>query len=246
MSNALIAAVQSMQNDMRRMETVSQNMVNIATPGYKRAMPVANAFSEAMGAAAAAGPLAQPGGAPTLTSVLDLSPGPLKQTGKPWDLAIAGDGFFELDTPEGPAYTRAGDFRVDGRGRLVSQAGFAVQGMQGELLVNGGAGAAAVIDHSGRIVQDGATIGQIKLVRFDDPKALVKNAAGLLQASGKHSAATEAHPELQVGFLESSNVTPMREMVSMMETTRHFEAAQKLFQGYDEKLSSAIQKLGQF
>ena len=250
MSNALITAVHSMQNDLRRMETVSQNMVNIATPGYKRAMPLASVFIDALQAADSAhgaGVTAPGGAAPQLSSVLDLSPGPLKQTGKPWDLAIAGEGFFELDTPQGPAYTRAGDFRIDARGRLVSQSGYPVQGLQGELLINngGGAGAAAAIDHSGRIVQDGVTVGQLKLVRFSAPHALVKNGAGLLQATGQQQA-IEARPDLQVGFLESSNVTPMREMVSMMETTRHFEAAQKMFQGYDEKISSAIQKLGQF
>lgn len=242
MSNALIASVQSMQNDLRRMDTISQNMVNIATPGYKRTIPVAGAF-DAMLAAPAQGAPASPAQAPTVNSVLDLSAGAFKQTNKPFDLAIAGDGYFELATPEGPAYTRAGDFHLDARGRLVSQAGYALQGMQGDLVLNG---AAAAIDHGGRITQDGASVGQVKLVRFADPRALVKNGAGLLQAVAGMDGATEAKPELQVGYLENSNVTPMREMVSMMETTRHFEAAQKLFQGYDEKIASAIQKLGQF
>lgn len=243
MSNALIVSVQSMQNDMRRMETVSQNMVNIATPGYKRSTPLAAAFGDAMQAAALQQPGANPGAAPTVSSALDLSVGALKQTGKPWDLAISGDGYFELSTPFGLAYTRAGDFRLDAQGKLVSQNGFSVQGQQGDLVLNGGA---ASIDHAGRITQDGVSVGQVKLVTFSDPKALVKNGAGLLVAASNSNGVSAAHPELQVGFLESSNVTPMREMVSMMETTRHFEAAQKLFQGYDEKLSNAIEKLGQF
>ena len=107
MSNALITAVQSMNNDMRYLETVSQNMVNSATPGYKRAIPVAPAFGEAMREAAA---LSGAGAvAPSVNSVLDLSAGALKQTGRAWDLAINGEGFFELSTADGLAYTRAGD-----------------------------------------------------------------------------------------------------------------------------------------
>lgn len=246
MSNALIAAVESMQNDMRRMETVSQNMVNIATPGYKRAIPVTTPFSAAMDAAGmpqAMNASATATGVSALTSVLDMSAGAVKHTGKPWDLAISGEGFFEVATPEGLAYTRAGDFRLDARGRLVTQNGMAVQGLQGELVMNG---PNASVDHSGKITQDGEVVGQLKLVRFADMRTLTKNGTGLLMPAAGSAAPLAAQPELQVGFLESSNVTPMREMVSMMETTRHFEAAQKMFQGYDDKLASAIQKLGQF
>lgn len=240
MSNALIAAVHSMQNDMRTMETISQNMVNIATPGYKRAIPVAPAFGEALAQAQA--PMFQAPLPAQVSSVTDLSAGSVKQTGQALDLAITGDGFFELETPEGLAYTRAGDFRRDGQGRLVSQQGFAVQGLNGPLQLGPGAS----IDGQGRVLFKGRETGQLKLVRFADAKALQKNGAGLLQAPSGVSGTPDPRPALQVGYLEGSNVTPMREMVALMQTTRHFEAAQKLYQGYDEALGSAIQKLGQF
>lgn len=244
MSNALITAVQSMNNDMRYLETVSQNMVNIATPGYKRAIPVAPAFSEAM---RLAGPGAQAGSSvpsvPSVSSVLDLSAGAIKHTGRAWDLAINGDGFFELATAAGPAYTRAGDFRLDARGRLVSQNGDPVQGLQGELTVSGNG---VSVDASGRLMQDGQEIGRIKIVRFADHKQLSKTGAGLLKAQDPGAATLDARSTIQAGYLENSNVTPMREMMALMETTRHFEATQKLFQGYDEALGNAISKLGQF
>ncbi|GAB2842803.1 flagellar basal-body rod protein FlgF [Pseudoduganella ginsengisoli] len=246
MPNALATAAVSMQNDMRYMQTVAQNMANIATPGYKRAIPVAQAFDAALMAAAPGPQQATPGAVPELpqppvSSVPDLSAGAVKQTGRLWDLAITGDGYFELATPEGPAYTRAGDFRLDGQGRLVSQHGYPVQGLDGPLQLNGSA--AVAIGHDGRITQDGAAVGQIKLVRFADTRALHKNGAGLLQGA---EGTPDPRPELQSGYLENSNVSPLREMVAMMETTRRFEAAQKLYQGYDEALGSAIQKLGQF
>ncbi len=243
MSDALTAAVHSMQGDLRYMDTISQNMVNIATPGYRRAIPLAQPFGAAMAAAqdTAAGPR-QPS-APSLSSVLDLTPGALRQTGKPWDLAISGDGYFAVETAQGPAYTRAGEFRLDAGGRLVTGDGHPVQGVGGDIVLSG---SAAQIDHAGRITQNGETVGQLKVVRFGPGVALHKTGAGLLQAGDPGAGAAVADPELQVGYLENSNVVPMREMVMMMETTRHFEAAQKLYQGYDEALSSAIQKLGAF
>ncbi|MGZ3182510.1 MAG: flagellar hook-basal body protein [Telluria sp.] len=231
MSNALVSAIDSMQHDLRRMDTVSQNIANMATPGYRRAIPATQPFGQALDAAAAAD-------APR--AGVDLSTGALRQTGRALDLAIAGDAWFELATPEGPAYTRAGDFALDAQGRLVGQGGFPVQGLAGELLL---APTPATVDHAGRISQDGRTVGQLKLVRFADPKAVTKGAHGLLQAAGGVQA---AQAEIRSGVLEASNVVPLREMVALMETTRHFEAAQRLYQGYDEMLGSAIQKLGQF
>lgn len=240
MSNALITAVQSMNNDLRYMETVSQNMVNIATPGYKRAIPVAPAFDEAMRAAGASGVA---GSVPAVQTVVDLSAGAVKQTGRGWDLAISGDGYFELATADGLAYTRAGDFRLDARGRLVSQNGDPVQGLQGDLIVSGNG---VSVDAGGRVMQEGREIGQLRIVRFEHPKTLVKTGAGLLRASTASGALQDPRPAVQSGYLESSNVAPMREMMALMQTTRHFEATQKLFQGYDEALGSAISKLGQF
>jgi flagellar basal-body rod protein FlgF len=247
MTNALSAVAQSMQNDLRYMETVSQNMVNIATPGYKRAIPAAQVFGEAMQAAgqAALDGADAPRLAQATPALFDLSAGAVKQTGKPFDLAITGDGFFELATPEGAAYTRAGDFHLDARSRLVSALGYPVQGLQGDIVV-GGNGGGVSIDHAGQVLQDGVVVARLKLMRFAGPRDAVKNGAGLLQAAPGAAAMAEAQPELQVGALESSNVAPMREMVAMMETTRHFEATQKLYQGYDDIIGSAIQKLGQF
>jgi flagellar basal-body rod protein FlgG len=233
-----------MQNDLQSMDTISQNMVNIATPGYKRTITIAHTFNDAMRIAGQPETGLQFSGlTPTLSSVVDLTSGPIKQTGRPWDLAITGEGYFELDTPEGPAYTRAGDFHLDHSGRLVSQGGFAVQGVGGDIVLNG---IGARIDPTGRIMAEGEKVGQIKIVQFQDNKALVKTPTGLLRPANSANPVTEISPELQVGYLESSNVAPMREMVSMLETSRHFESAQKLFQGYDELLRTSIQKLGEF
>jgi flagellar basal-body rod protein FlgF len=242
--NALSAVAQSMQNDLQQMNTISQNMVNMATPGYKRSVSVGQAFGAALQAAGPEGASTSiTGTIPALNSVLDMSSGPVKQTGKPWDVAITGDGYFELSSPEGLVYTRAGNFRLDGTGRLVSESGFPVQGLNGEIILNG---TGATIDRSGQIHQDGVEVAQLKVVRFQNPKAMIKSGSGMLQPGTAGNTPVEISADLELGYLESSNVTPLREMVTMMQTTRHFESTQKLFQGYDEALRTAIQKLGEF
>lgn len=242
MPNAIASAVEGMQSDLRRLETISQNIVNTATPGYRRTVPPAQVFDGAM-LAAAPGTPDSVRVQPEPLALLDLSHGALRQTKGSFDIAIGGEGYFELATAHGPAYTRAGDFRLDALGKLVSSHGFAVQGMGGDIVLNG---ADAAIDAEGHIRQDGQVVAQIKVMRFDGRTPFVKSADGLLQGIGGNSGEVDRAPQLQVGFLEGSNVSTMREMVMLMETTRHFEAVQKVFQGYDSMLGSAIQKLGEF
>jgi flagellar basal-body rod protein FlgF len=125
----------------------------------------------------------------------------------------------------------------------VSQSGFAVQGTQGDIVLDG---PAAAIGRDGRITQDGRDIGQLRIVRFANAAALERSASGALRPAAGASGEIDTRAQLLSGHLEGSNVAPMREMVAMLQTTRHFESAQKLYQGYDEMLGSAIQKLGQF
>jgi flagellar basal-body rod protein FlgF len=242
MSNALVTAIDSMQNDLRRMDTLSQNMVNVSTPGYRRTVPAAPAFERAL-AAAQPGRGAAPPAAVAQSVAVDLTHGAIKPTGRDWDLAIDGDGWFELATPDGLAYTRAGEFALDARGRLVSPAGYPVQGLQGDIVLDG---PVAAVSRDGRITQDGREVARLRIVRFADPKALHPGATGALQPLPGAAAEADTRAQVLTGHLESSNVAPMREMVALLQTTRHFESAQKLYQGYDEILGSAIQKLGQF
>jgi len=241
MPNAIAIAAEGMQGDLRRLDAISQNIVNLATPGYRRTVPPAQAFDNAMQAAQPAAPRA--GALTEPHALLDLARGALRQTGKSFDLALGGEGYFELATTHGPAYTRAGDFRLDAMGKLVSSHGFAVQGVGGDIILNG---AEADIDTEGRIRQDGAVVAQLKIMRFESRTPFAKGPDGLLQTAGGSAGEIDRAPQVQTGHLEGSNVVPMREMVALMETTRHFEAVQKVFQGYDGMLGSAIQKLGEF
>lgn len=244
MADALTIAVQGMQNDMQRMDIISQNVANGATPGYRRALSTNQSFGEVLQNSALPGTEHSMAiTIPAVASFVDPTPGPVKSTGAPLDLAIHGDGYFELTTPEGLAYTRAGNFHLDASGRLVSQEGFAVSGQSGDIVSRDNKLSIAA---SGEIKDGETSIGQIKIVTFSDKHALETTARGLLAPKNADAESATAEPQLQVGYIESANVVPLNEMVNMLETSRHFESQQKLFQGYDDALSQAIQKLGQF
>lgn len=245
MSDALMTAVHMMSSDMQRMNAISHNMVNATTPGYKREVPVFRSFDHVMQTAIVSGDqgVAARVGLPGVSNVVDGAAGSMRFTGKPFDLAVVGDGYFEVRMKHGTGYTRAGGFHLDASGRLVNEAGFAVQGMNGDIILNG---ANASIDGTGSISQNGQPVAKIKIVRFPGMDALVKAGDGIFEPRNGETTVAESNAELRVGHLENSNVVPMREMVMMMETARHFEAAQKLFQGYDEQLGAAIQSLGGF
>jgi len=245
MADALTIAVQSMQNDMLRMDAISQNVANVNTPGYRRTINTSLTFADVLQHTSLDGEVRGVGVTlPVVTSVLDDSAGQLISTGKPLDLALTGNGYFELTTPHGLAYTRAGNFHIDERGELVNQNGYAVSGAGGGITVTGGGTPA--IASNGDVSEDGRVIGHLRVVTFEDDHALENTGDGLLRPMGSVSQPVDTSTAIRTGFLENSNVVPLREMISMLETSRHFESQQKLFQGYDEQISGAIQKLGQF
>jgi len=149
-----------------------------------------------------------------------------------------------VTTPNGPAYTRAGNFHVDEQGRLVNQNGYVVSGKGGNITMTGTA--IPTIARNGDVNEGGTVVGNLRVVTFEDHHALENTGDGLLRPIDSNAQSTEVSTAIRTGFLENSNVVPLREMIGMMETSRHFESQQKLFQGYDEQISTAIQKLGQF
>ncbi len=233
-----IAAL-AMQNDLMRLETISQNLANVLTPGYKKQVRVSGSFIDQMAAVMPAG------GQQSMPASLSIDPGagPVRYTAQAGDLAIEGDGFFEMLTPAGPAYTRRGDFHADVNGRLVGVEGFPVMGEGGEIAVTN---APFTIEPNGTVHQGGRIAGHIKVVEFDQPRMLVPTGSGLYEKGGAQFVPGKTATRLRAGFTEGSNVNSAQEMVRLSETVRHFESLQKIMQGYDESLEKTIRKLGEF
>jgi len=245
MPSAIDIAARVMADDMFRLNVTSQNLANATTTAYKKELVAARPFATQLEASYPAGsavdyavPL------PALGAVTDFRQGALSGTGNPLDVALeSASGFFEVGGAEGPLYTRAGSFRLDSRARLVTPDGLPVSGLGGDIVLTG---AQPTIDQQGRVFENGKQVAELKIVHFADPaRALEPLGGGLYRAAGAGQLGAEPF-EVRQGFLESSNVSSLPEMVRVMELVRRFESAQRIAQGYDGMLGTAIQKLGEF
>jgi flagellar basal body rod protein FlgG len=231
-----IAAV-AMRNDQERANAVSQNIANVLTPGYKRVHALAEPFEAQMAAVQSATV------APRTSMTVDMRAGPLRPTGRNQDIAIEGEGFLEISTPSGPAFTRQGSLRVDPEGRLLSSQGLPVVGTAGEIRL---ANEAFTVLPNGDIRQGDRIAARLKLSYFDKVGQMVATGNGLFLQGGAVSKVADVPGSFRSGFIEGSNVNSPQEMVRLTETVRHFESMQKMVQGYDESLEKAIRKLGEF
>jgi flagellar basal-body rod protein FlgG len=244
MNDAVAMTAVSMSDDMQRLATISHNLANATTPGFKRDIALTGRFAHTLDALDAGSTRALNANDPR--STIDQQNGSLRYTGNPLDVALEGPGFFELSAAEGPLYTRQGDFHLDANGRLVNAGGIPVMGTSGEIFLLSGE---HKIERNGRIFEDGKQIAQLKIVQFNRPDGLLKAGNGQYAAAAG-DAPTDARSgdtrtRVRQGHLENSNVSSVNEMVRLIETIRHFESQQKVIQGYDEMLERVIRSLGE-
>jgi len=240
MSDIARVAELAMLADTERLRVVSNNLANVATVGFKRQVGIVSPFaaqvlhSRATSAVNASG---------LMTAYTDHTAGTLTRTGNPLDLAIEGDAYFAIDTGQQEAYTRQGTFRLNGDGELVTATGQHVVMASGDVRLTS---AAPDIDAQGNIRDNGAVVGQLKLVTIARPADLQQIGDGLYTLSDSAAAPPEVSDSARVrqGFTEASNVVSMNEMVALLDTVRHFETSQKVLQGYDSMLDRAITDLG--
>jgi flagellar basal-body rod protein FlgF len=249
MNEVLAISLRSMQADMARVEQISLNMSNVLTAGYKRGIAVQGPTGTDFAAhlTSAMGSRVDETGAAPVNFVVDSRTGTLKATGHALDLALVGKGYFEVITESGPAYTRNGSFRLDARGRLVTHQGHPVMGTSGEITLNlsnpviGATG--AISSASG--TADATPLAQLKVVEFEDDAQLQRLGNGLYAAGSGMKSLADEEVRVRQAALENSNVSSAHEMTALVQTMRHFEAMQKVAQGYDDMLGTAIRKLGE-
>ena len=239
MADGMAVAALSMNNDMQRMSSISHNLTNALTPGYKREMSFMSVLSDqdmTLSNTNISAPI------PQLSSVTDMKPAALRITGNPLDVAIENQGFFEVQHDGQTFYTRQGNFSLDANGQLRNVAGDTVMGLAGSLQLSS---SQPSIDRSGKILENGKLVGQLKVVNFVDPSLLQSVGEGkFLQGSAvlKNDGSTL----VRQGHLEASNVNTAAEIIKMIEPMRHFETGQKIIQMYDDMTERAISKLGEF
>lgn len=238
MSTIVAATETGMLNDAERLRIISNNLANVGTVGFKRQLAVSPSFDQVQ---SAAGTGSGERAGPVLTAYADRSAGTLTHTGNPLDLALEGDAYFVIDTGLQEAYTRQGTFRLDADGQLVTANGEKVVTTEGDVRLTS---PAPSIDAQGNIRDNGAVVGQLKLVTVNNPQSLLETGNGLYTATDSTVAAPADAARVRQGYTEAANVVSMNEMIKMIETVRHFEASQKMLQGYDAMLDRAITDLG--
>jgi len=209
----------------REFNIITHNLANVSTVGYKRRC---NAFSKSL-VAQGVGTKAETGDGADLYTTFDFSQGNFIETGRSLDFALCGKGFFVIETPQGPLYTRNGMFHLDQNGQIVDSAGRIVAGQAGPISIPPGAGLSQInVSSDGSISAAGTAVGKFKLVDFEDKENKLI-AAGLNCFRAPKTIEPQQPENLIVkqGFQENSNVQLVEELVDMIMVTRLYEANMK-------------------
>ena len=167
--------------------------------------------------------------------------GTLTQTNNPNNLALSGEGYFQVQGEQGAYFTRRGDFHLNNRGELVTATGESVLGTSGAIQIDS---ESFSIDKQGQLFVDHHKIDQIQIAHFDRPEQLRYVGNGLYESD---EAPNPAHSNTQIlqGFVEQSNIKSIDEMLDMVAISRHFEANQRIMRTADSLLATAINQLGE-
>jgi flagellar basal-body rod protein FlgF len=182
---------------------------------------------------------------PKVSSGINFVSGETQPTHRELDVALQGDGFFEVQMPDGSrAYTRDGEFHVRADRTVITSDGH-------EVLTEGGApitlvanGAPVTINRDGTIFQGETSIGKLSVQRFENPGALLPISGGYFVPGAGAAPAVAENPELMQGYLEGSNVTALREMVDLVLISRAYEANQKIITTVDQQMQKTLDALG--
>lgn len=234
MSSGIYIATAGAVAQANALDATSNNIANASTAGFHGDRIT---FKEAMTAAKSADVSVVGGG----TSRVDSQAGAMSQTGNPLDLALEGDGMFSVQTPNGPRYTRAGNFQLDDTRRLVTVDGMQVRGEGGAPIVIPPEAQAIAIGADGSVTADGTQVGKLELVNFAS-KQLKREGSSLFSASGKPIAGEP--PKVHSGMLESSNVNVIRGVVDLVKVSRTYESLMRVIQGYKDVESRAARDIG--
>ncbi len=257
MIRALWTAASGMQSQQKNLDVVANNLANVNTAGFKKSRadfqdlmyqnlktsgsPSTNATQVPTGI--------QIGLGSRLAAVTKIfTPGDFTQTGNELDMAVEGDGFYQIQLPDGgTGYSRSGSFKKDSTGRVVTSDGYpllpAISIPSNATKVNIGNDGTVSVMQAGQNTP--TQVGNIQLASFSNPSGLSAQGKNLFLPTDASGAATTGTPgqtglgTIAQGFLEMSNVSVMEEMVSMIVGQRAYEINSKAVQASDEMLQTA-------
>lgn len=226
-------AVWGALREQKRYSVITNNLSNSQTVGFRKDNVV---FRRAIEKASNQLKSEEAG-----RTLISFQQGELQKTGNSLDVAIDGEGFFKVKTPQGIRYTRAGKFQLNKDGTLVNGSGFPVMGKGGEVSLTG---RNISIDAGGSILVDGRTVDQLAVVTLPNPGLLKKEGQTLMKLDLPQEEAEANETQVIQGALESSNINAVEEMMKMMDSQRVYESCMKLIQSNDELNAKAVNEVG--
>lgn len=228
-NDQIVSALGAFREQKRIFHFISNNLSNAQTAGFKKDVPI---FYALLNRSWNQGVGFQTEEVKTL-----FHQGNIHKTGNDLDLAIDGEGFFKIKTPDGIRYTRAGNFKLNKEGQLVTTGGFPVMGRNGEITIGG---RPIVIATDGTIRIEGEEVDQINVVTFPDLAFLKKEGHSLFRSEYPQQEIEARESQVVQGALELSNVNPIEEMVDLIDSLRTYEACLKVIQAQNELKASEI------
>jgi flagellar basal-body rod protein FlgG len=257
MIQSLYSGATGMEAQQLNLNTIANNLANANTTGYKRSkiefQDLLYQKPRTAGADSGGGNVVPTGielgnGSKVVSTAKVFTQGQLKQTGEKMDIAIDGDGFFEVQRADGTkAYTRDGGLKIDGQGRVVTSDGYQVaSGFQP--IPTGATG--VTMSNTGEVTvtsSGGNQSFRIQLTRFANPSGLRSLGGNLYEETPASGTAETGNPgeagfgAIQQGFIETSNVNIVEEMVNMIQAQRAYEINSKAIQTSDQMLENINQ-----
>jgi len=254
MIRALYSSSSGMQAQQMNLDTIANNLANVNTTGFKRTrvdfQDLLYQTYRAPGTAGSQGTTIPTGiqvghGSRPVATQRIFSQGDFQQTENPLDLVIEGDGFFQVTRPDGTTgYTRAGAFKKDGTGRIVTSEGFllfpAVTIPADAKAITIGSDGTVSVTLAGQSAAQ--TVGTLQLASFINPAGLLSVGRNLFTPTAASGSAVVGNPgvtglgTIAQGFLELANVKVVEEMVAMITSQRAYEANSKAIQTADDML----------
>lgn len=235
MDNPIYIALSRQAALRRQMAVVANNVANANTTAFKREVMIYQAYGEKVP------------GAPRMDFVIDQGTatdqhqGNLTVTHNTFDMAIDGPGYFQVDDGSGTKYTRNGTFTLDEQNRLVTQDGYPVLDVQGNPILVPRGGTDLTVSEEGVVKLVDAQISRVGIVEFADPRLLQKVRDSLFETDQVGEPASKS--KIMQGMIETSNVSAIGEITSMIDVHRAYEAVKSMLDAEDKRQNTIIQRL---
>jgi flagellar basal body rod protein FlgG len=227
MGDGIYVALSGALSQQTALDTTAENLANASTAGYQRMRPVFHeALKRAMG-----GKLRYETASAT---VVDTQCGTFRQTGRPLDVALPQGVYLALQTAQGERYTRAGALGLSSSGELRTAGGETVLGENQKPITVDPTKGGVTIAPDGSVTQEGASVGRLRLVKFEKPELLAHEAGTRMVATPRAGAPTAASDPIEVGAVEESNTSVVSGMTELITASRTFASFEKAIDAFRE------------